>query len=72
MTAALWIVDVLLVVEQVAQRVPDRGRLEQAGRDLVEERLEGVVVVPVDEHDVDVGVLRASAPRRPRRSRRRG
>ena len=35
----------------------DRGLLEQARRDLVQERLEGVVVVLVDEHDVDVALL---------------
>ena len=35
----------------------DGRLLEQVGRDLVEQRLEGVVVVPVDEHDVDIGVL---------------
>ena len=31
----------------------DGRRLEQVGRDLVEQRLERVVVVPVDQHDVD-------------------
>ena len=36
---------------------PTAVSLEQVGRDLVQERLEGVVVVLVDEHDVDVGVL---------------
>jgi len=36
------------------------GRLvEQAGRNLVQERLEGVVVVLVDEDDVDVAFLQA-------------
>ena len=35
----------------------DRGRLEEVRGDLVEQRLERVVVVLVDEHDVDVGVL---------------
>ena len=49
--------DVRLVVEEIAERVTDRGRLEQVGRDLVEERLKGVVVVPVDEHDVHVDPL---------------
>ena len=48
---------VLLAVQQVAQRVADRRRLEEAGRELVEQRLEGVVVVPVDEDDIRVGVL---------------
>ena len=48
---------VVLALEQVAERVSDRGRLEQAGGELVEQRLEGVVVVPVDEHDLGVRVL---------------
>ena len=48
--------DVRLIVEEVAQRVTDRARLEQIGRDLIEQRLERVVVVAVDEHDVDVGI----------------
>ena len=54
---------VRLVVEEVTERVTDRARLEQVGCDLVEQRLKGVVVVPVDEHDVDVGALQL--PRRP-------
>ena len=45
---------VVLVLHEVTERVPDGGRLEEARRELVEERLERVVVVPVDEHDVDV------------------
>ena len=48
---------VVLTVDEVAQRVPDDRGLDEAGRELVEERLEGVVVVLVDEHDVGVGVL---------------
>ena len=48
---------VAVALEQVAQRVSDRGRVEQAGGELVEQRLEGVVVVPVDEHDLGVRVL---------------
>jgi hypothetical protein len=55
-----------LVVEEVAQRVAARRGLEQVGGDLVQHRLERVVVVPVDQHDVDIGVLqlagRAHAP----------
>ena len=35
----------------------DGSRLEEAGRELVQQRLERVVVVLVDEHDVGVGVL---------------
>ena len=46
-----------LVVEQVAQRMAAGRRLQQVGGDLVQQRLERVVVVPVDEHDVHVGVL---------------
>ena len=57
MTIVLVHGDVRLVVEEVAQRMADGSRLEQAGRDLVQERLERVVVVLVDEHDVGVGVL---------------
>ena len=49
--------DVRLLVEQIAQRMSDGGGLEQVGRDLVEERLEGVVVVLVDQHHVHVGLL---------------
>ena len=45
---------VLLLVDEVANRMADRRLLEQAGRHLVQERLEGVVVVLVDEDDVDV------------------
>ena len=33
------------------------GRLEETRRQLVEQRLEGVVVVLVDDDDVDVGLL---------------
>ncbi len=43
-------------LEQVAKGVTDGRRLEQAGRELVQQRLEGVVVVPVDEHDLGVGL----------------
>jgi hypothetical protein len=35
----------------------DGRLLEQAGRELVEQRLERVVVVAVDEHHLGVGVL---------------
>ena len=48
---------VVLVVKEIAHRVADRGLLEEAGGDLVQERLERVVVVLVDEHDVDVALL---------------
>ena len=47
---------VVLPLEQVAKGVTDGRRLEQAGRELVQQRLEGVVVVPVDEHDLGVGL----------------
>ncbi len=46
-----------MTLEQVTERVADPARLEQAGGELVEQRLEGVVVVPVDEHDVGICVL---------------
>ena len=48
---------VLLLREQVAQRMAHGRRLQQPGGELVEQRLEGVVVVPVDEHHLGVGVL---------------
>ena len=48
---------VVVPVDEVAQRVPDDGGLDQARGELVDERLERVVVVLVDEHDVRVGVL---------------
>ena len=37
--------------------MPDGARLEQTGRELIQQRLEGVVVVPVDEHDLRIGFL---------------
>src|SRR4029434_5425175 len=48
--------DVVLLVEEIADRMADRRLLEQPGRDLVEQRLESVVVVLVDEDDVDVAL----------------
>ena len=44
---------VVLILDEIAERVPDGRRLEKARGDLIQERLEGVVVVPVHEHDVD-------------------
>jgi hypothetical protein len=55
-TVACFTLTLESIVEQVAERVADRGRLEEVGRDLVQERLERVVVVLVDEQDVGVGV----------------
>ena len=48
---------VVLVLEEVAQRVGDGRRVEQAGGELVQHRLEGVVVVRVHQHDLDVRIL---------------
>ena len=48
--------DVLLLVEEVADRMGDRGLVEQARRELIEQRLERVVVVPVHEHDVQIAL----------------
>ena len=47
---------VVLAVDEVAERVPDGAGLEQTRRELVQQRLEGVVVVLVHEHDLDVGL----------------
>ena len=59
--------------EQLAQRVRDVARRQLGGRDLVEQRLELVVVVAVDQRHVDVVVLgeppRAADARRSRRRR---
>ena len=44
-------------LDEIPQRVAHSGRLEQPRRKLVEERLERVVVVPVDEDDVHVRLL---------------
>ena len=49
--------EVGLLVEEIPERVPDDGRFEQGGRQLVEEGLERVVVVLVNEHDLGFGVL---------------
>ena len=48
---------VVLVLDEIAERASHGRRLEQPRRQLVEQRLEGVVVVPIDENDVDVGLL---------------
>lgn len=45
---------VRLVVEQVTKRMPDGDRREQVGGNLVQERLERVIVVAVNEHNVDI------------------
>ena len=47
---------VVLVSYEVAKRVGDGGRFDQPGRQLVEQRLKRVVVVPVDDDDLGVGV----------------
>jgi hypothetical protein len=44
-------------VDEIADWVPDRRLLEQPCRNLVQQRLKGVVVVLVDEDDVDLAVL---------------
>ena len=46
-------------MEEVPDRMPDDGRCEQVRRHLVQQRLERVVVVPVDQDDFGVGVLEA-------------
>jgi hypothetical protein len=47
---------VVLLVEEIPERMPNRRLLEEAGGDLVEERLERVVVVLVHDHDVHVAL----------------
>jgi hypothetical protein len=48
---------VVLVVHEVPKRVADARRLEQAGRELVQQRLKRVVVVVIDQHHVGVRLL---------------
>jgi hypothetical protein len=48
---------VVLALDEVAQRVTHCRGLEEARCQLVEERLERVVVVAVDQHDVGVRTL---------------
>jgi hypothetical protein len=48
---------VVLIVEEVADRMPDGRLLQQARRDLVQQRLERVVVVLVDDDDLGVALL---------------
>ena len=55
--AVLMEPSVVLLVEEVADRMADGGLLEEPRGHLVQERLEGVVVVLVDEHDVDVALV---------------
>ncbi len=50
---------VLLAVQDPSQRRGDLGSREPAGRDLVDERLEQVVVLAIDEGDVDIGAPQA-------------
>ena len=65
-------VDVGVVAEQLAQRERDVAGRQLRGRDLVEQRLELVVVVAVDQRDAHVARrARAASRSRRRRSRRR-
>ena len=50
-------------MEEIPERVPDDGRFDRGGRQLVEEGLERVVVVLVDEHEPLVQVAGLSALR---------
>ena len=50
---ALAVANVRRAAEHLAQRRRDLRRGQQAARDLVQQRREQVVVLPVDEHDVD-------------------
>jgi len=49
--------DVLLALENAAQRLGDIRRRELGRRHLVEQRREEVMVPAIDERDIDVGVL---------------
>ena len=60
-----------LLAQQPADRRRDVARRQRRRRDLIEQRLEDVVVGAIDDRDVDGRVCAARAPRRVRRSRRR-
>ena len=62
--------DVRLMAEDPADRRGDVRRAERGGRHLVEQRLEQVVIGPVDDRDSHRGTPQAR-PRPGRRSRRR-
>ena len=47
---------VLLLAQDEAERLRDVRRRERAGRHLVEERAEEVVVAAIDQRDVDIGL----------------
>ena len=57
--------------EHLAQRRGDLRRVQQAARNLVQQRREQVVVVPVDDGDVDRSGPRASSRTAARRTRHR-
>ena len=57
-TSAELDVDVGVVAEELAQRERDVAGGQLRGRDLVEQRLELVVVVAVDQRDADVVLAR--------------
>ena len=49
-------VGVLLAAQDRADRIGDVGRRKRRGRHLVEERLEKVVIAPIDDRDADRGL----------------
>ena len=54
-----------VAARDAAHRVGDVGRLQAGGRDLVEQRLEEVVVAAVDDLDGEVPVAQAVCQRQP-------
>ncbi len=48
-------VEVLLTAQNGARRFRDFLRLEARGRDLIQQRLEEVIIVAIDEHDLNRG-----------------
>ncbi len=56
------------VAEHGAERIRDVRRIEQRRRDLVEQRREGVVALPVDEQHVDVAAVELPRARQPAES----
>ena len=63
--------DLGAVAQQIADRPGDLGGRQRRGRDLIEQRLEQMMVAPVDQRDRDRRAGKPIAPSPARRSRRR-
>ena len=53
--------DVLLLVGELPDRSGDLGRRKNRGRHLIEQRLEDVVIAPVDQNDVRIAAFQGAS-----------